>query len=410
MNKDENNAGLSVAMLGGRMGYAVPVLLHAAGRLKLFYSDYYSGRGPGRLLRSVPKFMRTGSMERLLCRDAGGIPQEKVVSFNRFGLDYVSRVRNASGGDLRGAYLWGGAEFNRLIIRNMDWDTGGVYAFNTAALGLFQEARQRGVKTILEQTIAPRVIESQIVSRQRDLFPGWEREQLFPESEAEYVSREKEEWGLADVIICGSSYVRDMLARAGGDASKCRVVSYGVNVPEERPRPRSRREGKLRVLFVGTLCLRKGIQYAAQAAEVLRANVEMVAVGPSLLTDKGMEMLGKSIKCVGPVPHARMKNYWDWADVLILPSLCEGSATVSYEALSRAIPVLCTMESGSIVGDKKDGLIFQSGSADALVECLGALLDEKSKLDVLSSNALMRCMDVSLSGYNSRLLGQSGVI
>lgn len=403
MKKDNSNAGISVAMFGARMGYAVPVMLHSAGRLKLFYSDYFSSRGVGRLLRLVPKPMRAGGVERLLCRDAGGLPPEKVVSFNRFGLEYVRRIRKASGGDLRGAYLWGGTEFNRLVIRNMDWDAGGVYAFNTAARDLFVEARDRGVKTILEQTIAPYEIEAQIVKREQERFPGWEQESLFPESEAAYIRREKEEWSLADTILCGSGYVQDMIAKAGGDASKCRVVPYGVQMPEENPRPRGRHDGKLRVLFVGTLCLRKGIQYAAQAAEKLQDKVEMVAVGPSLLADKGLKIVSESIKCVGPVPHVRMKEYWDWADILLLPSLCEGSATVTYEALSRGIPVICTSASGSLVEDGVSGFIVKTGSHCDIVAKLDAVSRSENSVAGLAAYALERKENVLMGAYALRI-------
>jgi hypothetical protein len=53
-------------------------------------------------------------------------------------------------------------------------DAGGVYTFNSAGLELLTEARQRGLRAIVEQTIAPMEVENRLMQAEHGSFPGWE--------------------------------------------------------------------------------------------------------------------------------------------------------------------------------------------------------------------------------------------
>src|SRR5262249_48763504 len=154
-----------------------------------------------------------------------------------------------------------------------------VYTFNSASLEILREARRRGLFTVMEQTITPKAVEEQILQGERERWGGWETHSVDGFAPA-YAAREAEEWALADLIVCGPSFVQEGIAQAGGPVERCRVVTYGVSLPPqpERAEPRG---GALRVLFVGTVGLRKGVQYLAQAAALLgRERFTIRVVGP----------------------------------------------------------------------------------------------------------------------------------
>jgi glycosyltransferase involved in cell wall biosynthesis len=65
-----------------------------------------------------------------------------------------------------------------------------------------------------------------------------------------------------------------------------------------------------------------------------------------------------------------MSALFQWADVFVLPSIVEGSATVTYEALMSGVPVICTPNTGSIVEDGVNGVIIPTRSANALTEAI----------------------------------------
>ena len=76
-----------------------------------------------------------------------------------------------------------------------------------------------------------------------------------------------------------------------------------------------------------------------------------------------------------------MADLYAWADVFLLPFICEGSAMVTYEALSWGLPVITTHNAGSIVRDTVDGWLvpYRDSEAIAIENCesLSALKVDK---------------------------------
>lgn len=397
--------GITVAMLGARMGYAVPKILQHAGVLDKFYTDFYSGYGIGRLLRLIPEPMRTRQIRRVLSRDAGGVPAGKIVAFNSFGVEYVRRINEQGSKGRVETYLWGADEFSRLVDEVISWDTSAIFAFNTAALAFFNEADKHNVRKILEQTIAPYAVETSVRAAEQSRFPDWEPRLADSDAAKRYSEKERQELLSADLVICGSEYVRQCVGQLTNGVVRCSVVPYGVRHSEGQQEKKNALNGRpLRALFAGTLCLRKGIQYVAECAKQMAGSVEFSAVGPSILSESAMKEVGRHIKIVGSVPRSEMKLYWEWADVLILPSLCEGSATVTYEALSAGVPVICTNETGSVVKDGVDGFIVEARDVDCMVKRLEQLMSEKDLLSEMSAAALSRREQLSVESYAHRLM------
>ena len=65
-----------------------------------------------------------------------------------------------------------------------------------------------------------------------------------------------------------------------------------------------------------------------------------------------------------------MKELYAWANVFVLPSICEGSAMVTYEALSWGLPIITTYNTGSIVRDNIDGFIVPIRDSQAIANKL----------------------------------------
>ena len=63
------------------------------------------------------------------------------------------------------------------------------------------------------------------------------------------------------------------------------------------------------------------------------------------------------VEPLGRVSHAEMPAWMRQADVFVFPSLFEGSAVVTYEALASGLPCVVTAESGSVVRDGLEGFV-----------------------------------------------------
>src|SRR5207244_3760976 len=136
------------------------------------------------------------------------------------------------------------------------------------------------------------------------------------------------------------------VAASGGPVERCRVVPYGVDRRFACPN-RPSHGGPLRVLTVGSVELRKGHPYVLAAARRLRGRASFRVIGPVHVSAAAQQELADALDLVGPVPHSDLAAHYAWADVFLLPSVCEGSATVTYEALTAGLPVLCTPNTGS---------------------------------------------------------------
>lgn len=393
-----------VAQLGARMHYAIPRILYEAGLLEHFYTDICAVKGWPSLLKALPSGLQPAGLKRLLGRVPKQIPPEKITSFTSFGWQYYQRQRRAKNrSDIIAVHLWSGQVFCNRIIKQGFGQATGVYTFNSAGLELLKAAKTQDLRTIMEQTIAPQRIERQLLREEQQAFPDWESplpDDVFSE---QFSEREQAEWGIADVILCGSEFVREGIVACGGPVERCAVVPYGVDVrfsPLERPS----HQGPLRVLTVGAVSLRKGSPYILETARRLKGKAEFRMVGSIQVLPQAEAALRAHIALIGPVPRTEILKHYAWADVFLLPSLCEGSATVVYEALATGLPAICTPNTGSVVRDGVDGYIVPVRDAQAIAECIERLAKDASLFAQIRGAAAMQKNDLGLTAYQQRLL------
>lgn len=399
-----------VAQLGARMHYAVPQILYKSNLLTHFYTDICAVKGWPRFLSLIPPKMRSPAIKRLLGRVPVDVPLEFITAFTNFGYEYYQRRRKVhTAEDMMAVYLWAGEYFNQLIYQNGFRDASYIYGFNSASETLFRFAKKQGLKTILEQTIAPKAIELAILNEEKSNV-------IFNKKQIDYsyankiIEREYQEWQLADVIVCPSEFVRQHTIAAGASENKCIVVPYGINLSNfivDSPKIYSfLSENLLRVLFVGTVGFRKGVNYLIDAMRQLEGfPIQCRIVGP---IDANFEITLKNIppniKFIGSIPRSEIIREYTQADVFCLPSLCEGSATVIYEALAASLPIVTTYNSGSLVRNGIDGFIIPIRDSYAIATALKCFLDNPILLEKMGSEAQKRSQYGSIEAYSMRLV------
>ena len=105
----------------------------------------------------------------------------------------------------------------------------------------------------------------------------------------------------------------------------------------------------------------------------------------------------------GPLPYNELQQRLPEFDLLILPSLAEGSARICLEAMHAGLPVITTFESGSAVRDTKDGFITPPRSATAITERLEQVAANRDLLATMSANARQHARTFSLEWYSTQL-------
>jgi glycosyltransferase involved in cell wall biosynthesis len=258
----------------------------------------------------------------------------------------------------------------------------------------------------MEQTIVPRAIEEKLLAEAQQAYPGWEPDRSVNQTAAYLAGREQEEWQQADLIVCGSEFVRDGIGLCGGPKERCVVVPYGVDSYFAPVARASSTRRPLRVLIAGQVGLRKGAGCAGEVAKALRGIAEFRWAGPVSLLEPAKSELARQIELLGMVPRHEIGRHYQWADVFFLPSICEGSATVTYEALASGLPVVTTPNAGSIVRPGVDGFVVPVYDVAAMIEHLRRLAEDRGLLAEFSRAAALRAADVSLAAYQDRFIHQ----
>ena len=181
------------------------------------------------------------------------------------------------------------------------------------------------------------------------------------------------------------------------------MVPYGMNQKwlELEPKPR-----RGRVLFVGTADLRKGIHYLAMAAEKLTGrglNYEFRVAGN--VTDQVRSQPAcRHLNFLGRVPRDRIHKEFQQADVFVLPSLAEGSAEVTYEAIAAGVPVVTTRAAGSVARDAIEGRIVPERDPEALADAIEQIVEDRAARDRMAHAARERARDYTWERYGKRLV------
>lgn len=395
--------GWVVARFGAYMYYAVARTLHKAGRLERLYTDLYAPGALGKWVARAPQAIRPSLLGRVAGRHSAEIPADRVRSFPAFATACYMRRSCAHDAESRSfAYLRAGERFGRLVAQSGFGDARAVYAFNTAALEIFEAAKRAGLYTALDQTIAPRAFEEDALAEEQARFHGWEPPRLRGSATLATIERERREWALADMILCPSEFVRQAIAHCGGPVERCVVAPYGAD-QRYAPSPSKPRVGPLRVLTIGEVGLRKGIGYAAAVAEMLKGVAEFRWIGAVSLVPRARAEVGRRIDLTGIVPNIDICRHYAWADVFFLPTVCEGSATTIYEALLSGLPVVTTPHAGSIVRDGVDGFVTPVRDADAMAAALDRLASDRSLLERMRAATRDSAKMASMENYQARL-------
>jgi glycosyltransferase involved in cell wall biosynthesis len=399
---------ISVAQIGARRHYIIPRIIHQAGLLERLYTDTCAVKGWPQLLNIIPRSLRSPALKRLLDRVPKGIPPEKITAFNEFGFEYVHRLKSAKHtAEVPAVHLWAEDRFSKLIIQNGLSSANIIYGLNVGCVDLYRSAKHCGLKVIVEQFIAPRRIEHELLVEEYKADNVWER---FEQDELidEICRREHESWSLADLILCGSEFVRQGVIAQAGPAEKCLVVPYGVQVTDYANNINLTHEKNklLNVLFVGAVGPRKGVRYLFDAMKRLIGQpVKCRIIGNIQISqDILQKYIPPNVELIGPFPRSEVHREYARADVFCLPSLCEGSATVIYEALGAGLPVITTENSGSIVRHGIEGFIVPIRDSGAIADYLERFIKDPEHLRSMSLAAHKRSQLGSFEAYSSRLL------
>ncbi|MBX7116691.1 MAG: glycosyltransferase [Myxococcaceae bacterium] len=214
----------------------------------------------------------------------------------------------------------------------------------------------------------------------------------------------------------------DLFARFGGANKGAELVSATLLERDVQSVPRRRAAGAFRLLFVGYLRHEKGFGTLLEACRQLPERPggwELAIVGAPHSDDRGvtddlrqgLKSLEGKVKVIfegfKPFGPALFQCYAD-ADVLLLPSLSEGTPRVLIEARAFECPVVASRVGGipSSVTDGVDGLLVPPGDAKALAGAITRLENSPPLRATLVTQGLARARRHTVEAMVGTMAGE----
>lgn len=359
-----------VVHLGGRENFAIPAMLERSGFNVDLVADLYR-----------PFLFR-------LSGSRAGYHQlrhAKIKDFPGFSFKYSRALRKAK--DKESVFEEYGSQFSTLAIHAFKDAPDVIISFSTTALEIFQAFKGRSLLVLDQIDGGP--IEDQMVRDEAIQFPGWEN--TYSQSLSSMHLRMKKEWALADIIVVNSNFSKRCLCLAGVDANKIQVIPLCYE-PKISKIKTYAKPGVFKVLFLGQVCLRKGIHYLDKAAEMIsdKFPLKLTIAGPSQLTDEAIGGLAKKHSVMGKVKQGHIINLICEHDLLVLPSIAEGFGLVQLEALSCGVPVVATTNCGEAVDSSTNGYIIPPYDPHALAQAIVQAKEAQLKFDPIAALARFR--------------------
>ncbi len=285
-----------------------------------------------------------------------------------------------------GLWEWSELAFDRWVSKGVTSELSAVYGYEHAALSTFRRAKNLGVPCVYELPAPEPEYVNGILAREYERFP--ELDNPYGRHLNRHLQRRtlrrRAEGKLADLVICNSRLTRDSYVAAGMDPSRIRVIPLGA--PPLAAQPGRRQDaGHLRVIWAGTFSIRKGAHHLISAwrqYDLGRESIRLDVYGTPTLPQRLLADLPANIRFHGPCPQTELFSHFLEADLLVLPTLCDGFGMVITEAMAHGLPVLTTSQAGAadLLSDGENGMVIKAGDIESLAAGLDRAIVDRSAL------------------------------
>jgi glycosyltransferase involved in cell wall biosynthesis len=256
------------------------------------------------------------------------------------------------------AYLW-----NRLFDRWVAWslrksNSKVFIGWSGMSLHSIRAAKKKGMLTILERGSSHIVVQDRILKEEYGKF------NIKFSIDSKLIEQEMKEYAEADYIAVPSYFVRDSFIAQGVEEKKIFLNPYGAN-EFFKPDISSRKQAdKFRIVYLGTLSIRKGLIYLFEALKQLKIPqdaFEVLIIGK--VEDELTETLSSYKKdnwlVIGHVDHYKLPEILGTCDIAVQPSLEEGLSMVIPQMMACGVPVVITPNTGgqNIIEDGINGFV-----------------------------------------------------
>ncbi len=342
---------------------------------------------------------KSGILEKVYCssRAVVEVPAEMIFST---GVSFFEGWRF-----LPSAYQWFLKDVSHdflvsLNLAKIDFGAGDIFhVWNGHGLYSLRIAQRKGARIVVERASThPLTIER--------IMNGEYRKRGMKFSQMLSLNRNRllQEFKEADFITVPSDFSYKSMIENGIDEKKLIKIPFGADISRFRP-AKNYDQPTFNVLFVGQVGFRKGVLYLLDAWKKLRLkDATLTIVGQEDFEIKKFLIPYKNDSSIKFIGYSDTLPIYQSSHVFVFPSIEEGSALVTYEAMACGLPLITTLESGSIVEEGKEGFIVPSSDVDSLAERIKYLYENRAIGFEMGARARSKVEDYTWENYGKNLV------
>ncbi len=275
-----------------------------------------------------------------------------------------------------------------------------LHVWNNYGLQTIQKANDFGMVTVVQRASTHPVYQAQLLTKE---YEKWGITFRIPQAA---LQRSTAELQAADYVLIPSDVVRDSFVEMGFPAEKLIHVPFGCDTDRFYPAEKEGGKRPFRLLFVGKVGIRKGIPYLIEAWKQLNwPDAECWIVGQTEAASRPVQPQWQSVKGVKLLDHVPdPRSLFQQADLFVFPTIEEGSALVTYEAMACGLPVITTKNAGSVARHEQEGLIVPPTDANVLATAIERLRTDDRLRRQMSVAAAKRAKQFTWERANQTLL------
>jgi glycosyltransferase involved in cell wall biosynthesis len=283
-----------------------------------------------------------------------------------------------------------------------------VHTWPLAGLQTLQTARRLGIPTVVERANTHTRFAYEAVARECERLGV----DLPSDQDHAYnttrLRKEEEEYDLADYLLCPSDFVLQTFRDRGFEPEKLVRHRYGYDESVYYPAVGEREpQLGLSALFVGIGAVLKGLHFALEAwlrssasqTGTFRIAGEFIPQYEETLADM---LAHPSVQVLGH--RSDIPELMRQSDVLMLPSITEGSPLVCIDAIGSGCVPLVSDACTAVCRHDQNALVHAVGDVDAITRHLTLLDEDRDRLAELRAACLAAAPMLTWPVAGQRLL------
>jgi glycosyltransferase involved in cell wall biosynthesis len=283
-----------------------------------------------------------------------------------------------------------------------------VHSFALGSLETLKAAKELGIPTVLERCNAHTRFAYEVVEKECEKLGIQMPEGHSHAFNADSLCREEAEYDAADYLFCPSEFVARTFEDRGFPSAKLARFQYGFDEKACYPasNPLSDRPG-LTVLFAAGCAPRKGLHYALEAWLKSSASKDgkFLVVGefiPGYAEKISTYLAHPSVSQLGF--RTDLPDVMRASDVMVLPSVEEGSALVTYDARGAGCVLLVSDSTGAVCEHEKDALVHCTGDVETLASHFSRVHEDRALLARLRAASLETAGELTWAAAGRKML------